>query len=238
MEVLQTITTKTGNELKNYLLRIGDLINVEGPLLSIFEDSRNGNLYLFDWVESGNNINRWLIYKASPTLINDFLLGDISVKQLFDSVDVNQFYFADIDNRLPIGDYNIKKLTEIPISYIPDREVYFDIETCKNFDKILAIVHRGLSLSRNDFSNANSGIIQQGSGNLNNVFSNKSQSEHGVFKAKNTMNWYKLAAMDFRDVKLKPANIQKHTRTLNFSLFYAGDFNRIPEKEKMVIRVR
>jgi hypothetical protein len=61
------------SSFSNSLVRIGDLVNFEGPLLTLFEDVKNGHLYLFDWVDRFDAVNRWLIYQVYPKLLLAFI---------------------------------------------------------------------------------------------------------------------------------------------------------------------
>ena len=71
---MEQLKTKYRNvSFYNSLIRIGDLMNFEGPLLSLFEDVKNGHLYIFDWVDRLDKTNRWLIYQTYPKKILDFI---------------------------------------------------------------------------------------------------------------------------------------------------------------------
>src|SRR5690348_4423157 len=89
-------------ELKDRLERVGDLVNFEGPLLSLFK--YKDNLYLFDWVDSGQKYNRWFIYQVSAYLLEQFLFRQISYKKLFESTNKkNQnIFYCDIENKEPV----------------------------------------------------------------------------------------------------------------------------------------
>ncbi len=80
-------------------VRIGDLSYFEGPLISLFEELNSGHLYLFDWVDRDENTNRWLIYRASPNYLLQFIHSRISHLELFQRRPEKEIYFADIDSR-------------------------------------------------------------------------------------------------------------------------------------------
>lgn len=127
-------------DLKDHLKRLGDIINIDGPVLSLFQDERNKDLYLFDWVDSDETTNRWLIYKIPPETLNEFLLNRISYKEMFDSVKENKFYYADITNSDSI-EYSINDLEYFPQNYIPAKEAFFDKNDSKNLNKILDTIN-------------------------------------------------------------------------------------------------
>lgn len=140
MEAIQTYETKE-IELKNSLIRVGDLINSEGPLLSLFLEVRNNELYIFDWIDSEDLINRWLIYKVEPKYLNYFLHRQISYKDLFNKISNNKFYIADISVN-KISEFYIYKIKSLPADYIPTEDVYFGKDAAKNYTHIINIVNR------------------------------------------------------------------------------------------------
>ena len=130
-----------GIDLKNHLHRVGDIINIEGPVLSLFQDERNKDLYLFDWVDSDEITNRWLIFKIPAETLNQFLLNRISYKKMFDYIKENNFYYADIINSDNI-EYSINDLEYLPENYIPTKEAFFDKNDAKRLDEIMIIVNK------------------------------------------------------------------------------------------------
>jgi hypothetical protein len=129
-------------DLKSSLLRVGDLINLEGPLLSLFLDNRNNDLYIFDWIESKDKVNRWLVYKVSAKVLNSFIHREISYKELFNLYlkDAN-YYYADIINSKE-SEYSLHKLDDIPIDYFPTEDIFFEENDAKNITQIIRIVNR------------------------------------------------------------------------------------------------
>lgn len=124
-------------ELKNRLERIGDLINFEGPLLSLFKDNKTDKIYLFDWIDDDELFNRWLIYNVDLDVMSRFIKKEISYNQMFDSVTV--FYVTDIE-RGKIPPFDINKLEKIPPEYFPSDFTFFDEEDAKNLPKIKSVL--------------------------------------------------------------------------------------------------
>ena len=59
-------------ELQNLLIRVVDLVNIDGPLLTLYLHA-DKHLYLLDWVDRDISANRWLIYRTNPLLLNQFV---------------------------------------------------------------------------------------------------------------------------------------------------------------------
>ncbi len=124
--------------MKSSFIRIGDISFFEGPLIILFEDFHNNDLYFYDWVDRDDEYNRWLIYKVIPQELLKFLNRKISHFDLFQHVD--EFFVANINNNLGLNNYNIEKLVELPDGYIPNRDSFFDESDCPSFDKIRSFV--------------------------------------------------------------------------------------------------
>lgn len=94
------IKTKHTNLLKpSNWLRIGDLSNFEGPLLTLFQDLETNHLFLYDWADRDKTHNRWIIYTVFAEKLNQFLNKEISHFDLFQERPTQEVYVSDIDNR-------------------------------------------------------------------------------------------------------------------------------------------
>jgi hypothetical protein len=144
-------------QLKNNLRRVGDLINMEGPMLVVFQDTENGDLYLFDWVDNDEIFNRWLIFRTSKSDLIDFLKKNISYKTLFDK-NTLQIFYSDISVD-QMQAYKIFDLRRIPISYKPDKDVLFDSSDSKNLDKILSVLDLDNNLDEKTLSKVYNNVI-------------------------------------------------------------------------------
>lgn len=140
-------------QLKDSLIRIGDLVNMDGPMLVLFRHRITGDLYLFDWVDNDEISNRWLIYKVAKTDLIDFIKKRISYKSLFDKNQTNT-YFADIESD-NFNHYKIYRIKNIPSEYIPDKDVFFDSNDSKNLDAILKTLDLDSDLNEKDVTQYN-----------------------------------------------------------------------------------
>ena len=122
-------------KLKDNLFRVGDLVNMDGPMLVLFRHNKTGNLYLFDWVDNNEILNRWLIYRVAKEDLIAFVKKRISYKSLFDRNQIDT-YFSDIESG-NFHQYHIYRVKEVPDFYKPDKDILFDPSDSKNLDKIL-----------------------------------------------------------------------------------------------------
>ena len=97
---MRTLNSKPYNfNLQNSLIRLADIVNFIGPLLTLFENSDDKHLYLLDWVDRDSLFNRWLIYRCTPISLSKFIKKDISHLDLLLS-DESYCYTVDIDKNL------------------------------------------------------------------------------------------------------------------------------------------
>ena len=64
--------------------KIADLISFEGPLLSHYVRDK-GDDYLFYWVDSDENDNRWLALRVSLSNLQKYIGKELSLRQLIKS---------------------------------------------------------------------------------------------------------------------------------------------------------
>ena len=139
---MRTLSSKPYDlKLQNSLIRLVDIVNFEGPLLTLFENSHNKDLYLLDWVDRDSQFNRWLIYRCTPIMLNKFIKGAISHLDLLLS-DEAYCYTVDIDKNLIW--HNLQKIEKrnLPDSYFPEKDVFFEAGDVPNLPKLTAIIHQ------------------------------------------------------------------------------------------------
>src|SRR5580700_5744214 len=126
---------------RTLFIRIGDLINIDGPLLTLFQDQRDTSFYLYDWMDTDNRVNRWIIYKVSPSDILKYIGGEITHLQLFKKAEKLIYHYTDIDP-CNLLEYKIFELNFLPDRYSETSDNFFDEEYCPDVQKILLFVNR------------------------------------------------------------------------------------------------
>ena len=113
------------------LTKMRDLVYFDGPLLSYFK-SRSGDNYLYYWCDVDENYNRWLIFRVSDQSLNRYLNGELSLLDLMKNPSDGFFYSVDIDNDLEY--HNILRVLpkDLPASYLPEQDSYFDASLSDN----------------------------------------------------------------------------------------------------------
>lgn len=142
MERLKTYRINT--QLAPNLVRIGDIVNYEGPLLTLFSNVANSKLYLFDWAEGEKHVNRWLVYNVAPEMLYLFLKKRISHQALFKNNPEESYYYFDTDGSHSFNDFQLIE-TEIPKNYIPESDSFFEVEDCPSFSRIETLLMKLIS---------------------------------------------------------------------------------------------
>jgi hypothetical protein len=139
---MEKLLTKPYKEISlgTNLNRIGDLINFEGPILSLFEDVSTRHLYVFDWVDRDQRFNRWLVYRVIAKDLLPYLQGKLSYLDLFKSSVDKRYYFTDIGHNFGNGHYDLCEIIKLPPKYFPNEDDYFDRTNCTYYEKITFFV--------------------------------------------------------------------------------------------------
>ncbi len=143
MEKIKGITIK---RLAVKLKKMGDLIHYEGPILSHFV-SENNEDFLFYWVENDEKCNRWLVYKTSNDLLNQFFNQQINHQDLIRSTIDGFVYLIDINDNLDYQNIIITPVEQLPEVYLPSAASYYDSNNYEDYAAQLKI-YLDLHLSR------------------------------------------------------------------------------------------
>ena len=123
------------NKLDFIPTKQGDLLYHEGPLLSVFKDRFSDNYYLYKWSDCDENSNRWLVFKASIPNLKAFFDKKISLRQMI--LDQPFSYFLDLDNQLAPHSIIVVPTQNLPKSYLPQQDSYFDEVEFDSYASIL-----------------------------------------------------------------------------------------------------
>ncbi len=134
-------------QIQNRLLRIDDVEYFEGPLMTLFQNFKDNQLFLFDWVQSDVQFNRWMVYRTSSIFLTKYINGEISHFNLFMSEEPF-CYFIDIDDSLVWNNCLTIEKNKIPSTYIPKKEVFFKKHNCPNISRLNEFVQMKAVASR------------------------------------------------------------------------------------------
>ena len=110
---MKTLKGRQITQLPVYnLFKIGDLVNYQGPLLSLFSNPK-GELYIYQWCDCDESHHRWLIYPVTLNQLSNYLNRKLTHYQLMMSHRV--VYAVDLD-----GDAEPHHLLKLPTAEIPE----------------------------------------------------------------------------------------------------------------------
>ena len=122
MEKIEGISIK-GFSLENYR-KVSDLIFFEGPLLSHFLSDKEEN-FLFSWVDSDEDFNRWFVFRVSQEKLIDYLNGKITLLSFFlDPID-GFLYKIDVNSEGGIYHPMLLYPDLIPKQYLPSEKSFY-----------------------------------------------------------------------------------------------------------------
>ena len=120
----------------------------ERPLLSHFK-SKEGDDFLYQWADSDESYNRWLLIPVEPLCLRDFFRGHISQRELALRPKTEHIWIVDLDDNISpqfVGKLNSQL---IPESYLPSPNSYFDPELTTMFgDGYLELANRTVQLQQ------------------------------------------------------------------------------------------
>lgn len=113
--------------------RVSDLIYFDGPLLSHYVD-KNGENYLFMWVDTDGVYNRWIYFNIDIDTLNHYLKKDYSLLEVIKKKAQPFCYFVDIDNNANHFNNSILLWQDFPQDILPEEDSYYDFEPIQNSD--------------------------------------------------------------------------------------------------------
>jgi hypothetical protein len=128
-------STPSSWRYKEDFRRIGDLVNFEGPELSVFERKDSQEIFIFDWVDHDDSHNRWLLFEVEAKDVLEFIFRKITHLQLFERANPDRVLCLEINNEKGFSNLPIFHVEEIPSEYFPN-PVFFDKKYCPDFDQL------------------------------------------------------------------------------------------------------
>lgn len=122
MKVLNGIKIK---RLPFNLIKIGDILAYDGPILSHFKSDKEDDYFMF-WVDNNTSSNRWLLVFVSKVDLNRYFNESITFKDLVLLNQKDLVYFFDIDSNVDYKNITQIAVKDIPEEYLPGDESYFN----------------------------------------------------------------------------------------------------------------
>jgi len=112
--------------------KLGDLLEHEGPLLSLFVDQENPeNHYVYKWVDQDNVCNRWMILPCSTKELNTFFNKSSTLRALVSGKPY--CFLMDVDGQLLPHKFQVVAIEKLPEDYLPTEKSYYQEEVYSLF---------------------------------------------------------------------------------------------------------
>lgn len=127
--------------------KLGDILEHEGPLLSLYVDQDNPEHYfLYKWEGSNEECNRWTILPCAGKDLSAFFEGKESLRELFLN---NPFCFViDLDEHLQVQSIQITATEALPEEFLPSEKSFSQAEA---FTVFATSFHNMLKSKRQGF---------------------------------------------------------------------------------------
>jgi hypothetical protein len=118
------------------LEKVGDLMYFDGSLMSVYKDINN-NPFIFDWVDSNKEFNRWLVYQINSTSLNSYIIGESTHYNLLNNPLNSIVFVLDKDNENVIRNCQVCSPNNLPYDYLPDSGLKFEEDDSRNLELII-----------------------------------------------------------------------------------------------------
>ncbi len=129
MELIQSVEI---SKLGFIPQKLGDLLEQEGPLLSLYVDRDNPeNYFLYKWVDSNEECYRWAILPCTSKDLFAFFEGEKSLRELF--LNKPFCFVIELDEYLQIQFIQIVSTGALPEEFLPNEKSFFQEEAFSVF---------------------------------------------------------------------------------------------------------
>lgn len=126
-----------------------NLIEQDGPLLSLYYN-RQGDYYLFYWLDCNTSLNRWMILRTDVNTLYKYLAGESTLLQVIKGSADGFVWITDIDNEGKQTDSQAVPVASIPSDYLPDDDSWFEFDHQKELLKDVATDEFEVKIPKSD----------------------------------------------------------------------------------------
>jgi hypothetical protein len=109
------------------LLKQGDLIHYDGPILSHYTSHSKKKHYLFSWVDYDDVFNRWLVLETTLVHLYDYLTNAVSLADIFEEAYNNRVIVLHTDATGTCSNGLLVPSDELIPDYQPDADSYYEL---------------------------------------------------------------------------------------------------------------
>jgi hypothetical protein len=119
-------------------VKLFDIEDYDGPMLSLFRDDKADSFYLYKWLDVEPNGHKWLIFKTNLDNLYDYIHQNIDEKTLIKKALGGQYTTVVIQPNLVYA--AVKRFTSasLPNSFLPANDYFFTQSDCPDYTKVMA----------------------------------------------------------------------------------------------------
>lgn len=117
------------------LLKQGDLIQYDGPILSHYTSRSKKKHYLFSWVDYDETYNRWLVLETTLVQLYDYLTNAISLADIFEEPYNNRVILLHTDSAGTCSNGMLVPADELVVDYQPDADSYYELAMPSSYER-------------------------------------------------------------------------------------------------------
>ncbi|TVT40667.1 hypothetical protein FNT36_14460 [Hymenobacter setariae] len=117
------------------LVKQGDLIQYDGPILSHYTSRSKKKHYLFSWVDYDETYNRWLVLEATLVQLYDYLTNAISLADIFEDGYNNRVILLHTDASGTCSNGLLVPADELVADYQPDADSYYELAMPASYER-------------------------------------------------------------------------------------------------------
>lgn len=126
---------------------VKDLIEFDGPLLSLFKHRRRGDNYLYYWCDCDNEVNRWMVCRVNETTVIRLINRVIPLDQVIPRACQDDFvYIVDMDGKCDARTVRMVTIDAIPEQYVPAPGAFLSPEVADTMGTYAVLIERNLSI--------------------------------------------------------------------------------------------
>lgn len=122
---MKTLNGLKIQQLPFQLIKKGDLLAYNGPILSHFKTDDYKDFFMF-WVDQNEVSNRWLLFYVSEENLKRYFNKKMSLRNLVFYHQKDFVYFIDINTNIEYTNITRKAVKDFPMEYVPGENSYFD----------------------------------------------------------------------------------------------------------------
>ncbi|ALW86306.1 hypothetical protein AUC43_15180 [Hymenobacter sedentarius] len=120
------------------LVKYGDLVAYDGPLLSHYVSYPRAKHYLFSWIDYDDTSNRWLVLEVSYRHLYDYLTDAKSLADIFEEPYNSKVIVLSTDTAGICSNALLVECEDLIADYIPEADSFYELAMPARYEQLFA----------------------------------------------------------------------------------------------------